>query len=191
MRGRVFDLLIGGLAGVLLAGAFSTVCYDRKVKSLQAFSDRVATSSAAITARANARADSLRQRSDSLARLRQPVIRQVERDTVTAELARRSLAAARTVRDTNVALWLENQGLRQAMGGLFVALHQADEIIALERARGDSLKKALGDVNLQLQSLNVRVQQLKPPPRWLRYSWEAVKLAGVAKLAYDAGRRDR
>lgn len=191
MRGRLVGTVLIGLACFLLGAGLSTVCHDRKVQQLREYSHQVATSSAAIVARANARADTARRRADSIGTSRRTVLRVVERDTTAAAVAARSLAAARTVRDTNVALRMENQALRGALGSLWVALAQSDTIIAIERARGDSLRQALGDVNLQLQSLNVRVQQLKPPPRLLRYTWEALKLIAVAKVAYDAGRRNR
>lgn len=191
LKGRLFDLLIGGLAGFLLAAGLSTRCADRRMRELREYSQQQASAARQLVAHGRARADSLRRRADSIAATRQVVIHQVVQDTVAAAIAQRSLAAARTVRDTNVALRLENQALRQAVSGLWAANRQAEQIIALERARGDSLDKALGEVNGQLQAVNARVQDLKPAPKWLRVSWEVVKLAGAGWAGYQLGRRSR
>lgn len=188
MTARLLDLFIGFAAGVLLAGALTMVCADQRLQKVQAYADTVATSAAKITARANARADSARTRADSIARVQRPVLVRVERDTIAAAVAARSLAAARTVRDTNVALRLENLALRQAVGGLWVALEQERQISALERARGDSLRKALGDVNLQLQAVNARVQDLGPKPRWIAIGEKVVLVAAAAWVGYQVGR---
>jgi hypothetical protein len=188
VKTRLFDLLIGGLAGFVLAAGLSTLCYDQSVRRLQDYSHQVARSSATITLHIRARADTLRRRADSIAATRRTVIARVEQDTVSAALANRALQNARTVRDTNVALRLENQALRQAVGGLWVALQQSNQIIALERARGDSLDHALGQVNRQLQGLAARVEQLKPAPKLLRISWEVAKLGGAVYGGYQLGR---
>lgn len=191
MKERLSDAAIGLLAGVVLAGALTTVCADRRLKRVQEFSHQAATSAAAITARARANAEMQRARADSLAAARRPVIRQVERDTAAAALAERSLANARTVRDTNVALRLENQALRAAVVNLYVALQQSDQIIAVEHARGDSLAAALQRVNEQLQSVNRRVQALMPRPKWFRYSVEATKIGGAIYAGYQWGKHER
>lgn len=190
LRQRIFDLLLGALAGILLAGALSTVCYDKKLRAVQTFAHEVTDSAGRIVAHANDRADSLERRADSIAEEKRVVVTHVEQDTISAAVAARSLLTARTARDSNVALRLENQALRQAVGGLFVALHQAEQIIALEHARGDSLRKALGDVNLQLRSLNARVQDLKPPPKIVTIGMRVVEIAAAGWIGYQIGNKD-
>lgn len=195
MKERLFDLLIGGLAGFLLAAGLSTLCYDKSVRRLQDYSHQVATSSARITTHARETADSLRRHADSLGRSRQLLIsKNIIPDTTAAHDAHSAADRARAIGDLraeNVALRVENIALRRAVLNLWMAQRIDSLVIAAERARGDSLSEALNDVNLQLQSLAVRVEQLKPPPQLLRISWEVVKIGGALYGGYQLGKHDR
>jgi len=189
VSGRLLDIALGLLAGLLLAGVLTSRCYDHQLKAVQDNARHSAEAARARVAESDARNDSLRQRTDSILATRAPIIRQAVQDTASANAAARSLAAARTVRDTNVALRLEIQQLRRANLNLWVALQQSDQAIALERARGDSLHKVVGEVNLRLQTLAAQIEDLKPPPRWLSIGWKAVAAVGLVKVGYDLGHR--
>jgi hypothetical protein len=191
LKERLFDLLIGGLAGFVLAAGLSLTCYDKQMRQLQEYSHTVKVSAIRITTRARATSSSYRRVADSLRTAGRAVLRVVEQDTALAELAERSLASARTVRDTNVALRLENQALRRSVTNLWVALalarHEADTL----RARGDSLDRAVDSLNLHIMTLTSRIEDLKPPPKWFRYSIEAIKIGGALWGGYQWGKHDR
>lgn len=194
MNQRLFDILLGGLAGFVLAAGLSTVCADRQMRDLQDYSHQVALNAAAIAFRARQQADSLRHRADSLLAARRPILLRATIATAYADTAHAIANQARAdsnLRAENVALRVENIALRRAQLSLWAALAQSDQIIAAERQRGDSLNKALGDMHLQLQGLTARVADLKPAPKLLRIAWQVVELAGVGYAGYEIGRHER
>lgn len=184
----VRDLLIGAVVGAVVMGALTLTCGDKQMRELRAVSDSIARQSAKNTAFEKLRSDSLQRDVDSLKGTEVIVIQAVEQDTVAANEAERSLAQARTVRDTNVALRLENENLRRANTGLWTALALVNQERDIEHARGDSLLNALQTANANIQVLNARVQKTRPAPTWLRVGAEVAKLGGAVYAGYQLGK---
>lgn len=191
MKERLFDLLVGAFVGAMIVGATSLTCYDRSVAKLQAYSHQVALNSAALYAHAGAQADSFRQRANSLEVARRPIIILARRDAVTAARLDSSLTAQQTAHDSIDVLLGERDALKVSNANLWAALASANAETAIERVRGDSLAKAVGDLNLQLQALAVRVADLRPPPKWLRISWRVAEDAGFLWAGYQWGKHER
>lgn len=194
MKERLFDLFIGGLAGFVLAAGLSLTCYDQRMRELQDVNHQVKVTAMRIVAHSDSLQARQQHRADSLQRARQPIILRAVLDTTAANDAHAAADRARAIGDLraeNVALRVENIALRRAVVNLWTAMQTADTIIALERARGDSLNKALGDVHLQLQTLASKVESLKPPPKLLRIAWHVVEDAGFAWAGYQWGKHQR
>lgn len=183
VRDRALDLIVGVLAGFTLCAGLTSVCYDARVRELKAYSTQVATSSARIVARAHQHADSTARLADSLRAAQRPVVQRAAEDTAAANVARRDADAAvarRDIRGENVALRVENRNLRSATMNLWTALHVANEINALERQRGDSLRKATVVLDHEIQGLDAQVQQLPSGPSWTAYT----DVAGGGLIGY-------
>jgi hypothetical protein len=157
------DVAIGFVLGALLLGGASTLCYDKSVQKLQAYSAAHARSDSAFAQSIIAWSDSLRHDSDSLKGLERVTVTRVRTDTAAANLAARALTQARTARDSNVAYRLENEQLRRANFNLWQALELADRQRDLEELRGDSLQHAVKFLSDEIQGLNARIQALRPP----------------------------
>jgi len=185
MKGRLFDIVAGLIAGLLIGWGSGAVCYDKHLRAVQDYAKAASDSSRIEVQVYRAQADSQRHKADSLTKVRQPVIIVARRDSETAARLDSSLVAQKTAADSNVILLAENESLKQSNLNLWQALQQSDQIIALERARGDSLNKVLGDVNLRLQSLASQIEGLKPPPKWIRVSFEVVKDIALVRAGYE------
>lgn len=190
VKQRLGDLLIGAVVGFVIASVIFVFSYDKALNAAQAYSHEVAMNAAAVAFRARVHADSLKRHSDSLERQKVVTVRQVIADTISAALANRALLAARTARDSNVVYRLENQELKKAVVGLWVAFNIANQQVQVLTARGDSLQQANTVLNANIQALNAKVQGLNPrPPKLLRVSWSVVKYAAVGFAGYECGRR--
>lgn len=162
---------------------------DNRVDALKAAADSIAAAAVARDSAALRVADSLRAYADSIANARAPVIVVVRRDSAAAARADAAVAAARTARDSNVALVAAVRARDGALAGMR-ALAVLDSLtIAAERARGDSLAVALRDQTAAVLDLNARLQSLdRRRPKWARVAMEVVKIGGAAYVGYEIGR---
>lgn len=201
VKGRLFDILLGLVAGLLIGWGSGALCYDGHLKRVQVFVKANADTARTEVAGALAYAAAQKHRADSIAATRQPV--EVASLGDAAAAARYELQAlhAHDEHDVNIALRLENQALRRALGapadssqpatGLWLALEKAKLETATERRTGDSLKVVIVDLNLRLQTSAAQVAGLSPPPKWLTIGWHVVAAVGLVKVGYDLGRKGR
>lgn len=163
---------VGLVVGAVGTGLLMKSCADKAVAELQAHAK-------VEVAKVVAYADSLEQLADSLKHERTKVIKVVDRDTTSANIAQRALAIAKTARDSVRLLLHENISLRSAQLGLFQALAIANQENAALRQRGDSLQTVVID-------LRDRIEKLKPRPKWVSIGIRVTEVVVAFKAGWEA-----
>lgn len=181
------ELFIGFVLGALLTGASVFSCHDRQVEALKVYADSVAGAARSLTVRVTTYAEAQRQRADSLAAVRRPIIAAARADSGIVEQLELSLADQRTTADSNVVLRAEVRALKRQALGLWQALVNAEAQLLLERQRGDSLQKVTALLNRDIQGLRGEVVKLRGRPQWLRISAKVLEVAVILKAGYEWG----
>lgn len=183
------NYLIAFAVGLAIGVAAMWYWGDRQYASLKTYADSTRVADSTITARAHKYSDSLEGEVAKLQTRKQKIIVKVIADTAGVAAAESLLVAANSTSDSVKALKAEVSVLKDVNKTLWQAVAVADSQTVLERHRADTLLAKVDTLNVSVQKLTQKISALHGTPKWLRISFEALKVGGAAYAGYQIGKR--
>lgn len=173
-------LLVAFVIGGLLAFGLVSLSSNKQIEKLKQYGDSVAVVAKQRDSAANRFSDSVRIVVGELEKTKRALTNVAATNRRKDTQLDSVLAIASTTADSNNIRGQQIENLRQEVVTLNGALAIANNQLATETARGDSVLRTLNAANRDIVNLNNRIQHLGPTvPKWVRPAAEVVAVAAA------------